>query len=190
MSLIYLARHGETDWNARGKLQGSTDIPLNEAGRAQAVALGERLRGQPITSVTTSDLARAVETGRIVALALGVTRVHVDADLRERSFGMFEGLTRDECASQHPEAWRAWVERTIAPQGGEPREAAVLRMTRGLGRVRARSESEVSLVISHGASMRLLLMECLGGAVPPIGNAAVYRIESIDDRFAPVLWNG
>ena len=72
MSRIYLARHGETDWNARGKLQGHTDIALNEGGRQQARDLATRLAGEHIVSVTTSDLSRARETGAIVATALSL----------------------------------------------------------------------------------------------------------------------
>jgi len=187
-TILYLARHGETDWNAQGKLQGRTDIPLNDVGRAQARALAARFDRLQVASVTTSDLLRAAETGDIAAAALGVPVRHIDPDLRERSFGAFEGLTRDECASRHPEEWRAWVEQTITPSGAEPREVAVDRMQRALRRVATRAPGETSLVISHGGAMRLLLVEWLGAPVAPIANGAVYRIEVEGDRFTPAVW--
>jgi len=83
---IFLARHGETEWNRVGRWQGSTDIPLSEVGRDQALALAERLRGRGITEAHASDLSRARETAEIVAAALGVAPVRLDARFRERSF--------------------------------------------------------------------------------------------------------
>jgi broad specificity phosphatase PhoE len=187
-TVLYLARHGETAWNAVGKLQGHTDIPLNDAGRAQARALARRLEREGIASVTTSDLTRAAETGTIVAETLGIAARHVDPALRERSFGIFEGLTRDECATRHPEPWRAWVEQTITPDGAESREAAVARMLEAVRRVVTASSGEPSLIVSHGGSMRLLLVEWLGVPVAPITNGAVYRVEVTADVFTPAPW--
>jgi len=188
VKVLYLARHGETDWNARGKLQGLTDIPLNEAGREQARALAARIEKEAIGALVTSDLSRAAETGLIVADALGVVTRHVDAELRERCFGVFEGLTREECATRHPEAWRLWVEQTVTPEGAETRELAVARMTRALRRVAERSGDAPTLVVSHGGAMRLLLIEWLGVKVPLIANGAVYRVETDGDRFDARLW--
>ena len=187
--IVYLARHGETEWNALGKLQGRTDIPLNDVGRAQARALAARLEGERIASVTTSDLSRASETGAIVADAIRVTARHVDPDLRERSFGVFEGLTRDECAARFPAEWRAWVDHTITPAGAEPREDAVARMVRAMTRIAAPPPGEVSLVISHGGAMRLLLLEWLGVSVAPIANGTVYRVEITGEGFAAAVWD-
>src|SRR5581483_1732760 len=104
--VLYVARHGETDWNAAGRLQGHTDIPLNETGRAQARALAAALRARALAGGVTSDLCRARETGEIVAVELAVPLAYADHELRERAFGKFEGLTRHECASQYPEQWK------------------------------------------------------------------------------------
>ena len=182
MRRILLARHGETEWNALGRLQGHTDIPLNEAGRAQARALAASVATAGIAAVVTSDLLRARETGEIVAAALGLGAPVIEPGLRERRFGVFEGLTRDECAARHPEAWQAWQARTGGPADAEPRERAIARMVEALSRLAA-IEGGPLLVVSHGGVMRLWLMEILGEDVPFITNASVFGIEHEGGRF-------
>jgi broad specificity phosphatase PhoE len=190
MARLYLARHGETDWNARGKLQGHTDIPLNEAGIAQARALAERLRPLGIVAVTTSRLARAQVTGAIVAEALGLGRPDVGPGLEERIFGVFEGLTRDECALQHPDAWRGWVEQSQAPKDAELIEGAVVRLRKALLQVVDNARGNPTLVVSHGGIMRLWLRDLLGAPVPLIGNGTVYAVSHESGRFTATLWEG
>src|SRR5512139_4231488 len=117
---LLLARHGETDWNAAGRWQGHTDIPLNEIGRAQAAALADRLRSEGIGAVVTSDLSRARHTAEIVAGALGVPVALVDPGLREQRFGSFEGLTPRECEERYPGDWARYVaDPRAGPPGGE-----------------------------------------------------------------------
>lgn len=188
LGLIYLARHGETEWNAIGKLQGHTDVPLNHAGRAQARTLGEALVSEKITSVTTSDLSRAKETGAIVAARLSLGAPHTEPELRERRFGIFEGLTRDEISTQHPEAWSAWLAASASPPDGEPVEDAILRMTRALTRIVEGAHGAPALVISHGGVMRLWLLALLGGPIQPIGNGTVYLLEHDGARFHAGAW--
>jgi broad specificity phosphatase PhoE len=171
---ILLARHGQTAWNALGRLQGHTDIELDPTGREQARALADAVRDSGVTRVWSSDLARARETAAIVATELGLPQPEVDPDLRERRFGVFEGLTRDECAANHPDAWRDWVAQTSHPPGGEPRADAVLRMQRVMLRVVA---DGTTLVVSHGGVMRLWLMELLGTTIPLVGNATMFEVD-------------
>ncbi|MEZ4360705.1 MAG: histidine phosphatase family protein [Kofleriaceae bacterium] len=176
MSKLLLARHGETEWNALGKLQGHTDIPLNEAGRAQARALAEALGGHGLTAVCTSDLARARETGAIVAAALGLPPPATEPALRERRFGVFEGKTRAECAAMHPEAWRAWQEQGASPPEAEEHDAVVQRMEHALRRLAARAVG-ATLVVSHGGVMRLWLQRVSPAPVPLIGNGATFQVD-------------
>jgi broad specificity phosphatase PhoE len=182
MRSILLARHGRTEWNALGRLQGHTDIPLDETGREQARALGAALANENIAAVFASDLLRARETGVIVSGALGLEEPTIDPELRERRFGVFEGLTRDECATRYPDAWRAWKAQTTAPEGGEPRNDAVARMARVLARI-ATGDGGPILVITHGGVMRLWLMDVIGSTIPLLANGATYRIDHDGTRF-------
>jgi probable phosphoglycerate mutase len=181
MTRIVLARHGQTAWNAIGRLQGHTDIALDDTGRDQARSLARALAGSGIAAVVTSDLSRARETGTIVADVLRLGEPHTDPELRERRFGVFEGLTRDQCASRHPAAWRAWIATTEAPPGGESRDDAVTRMTRALERV-ATAAGPV-LVITHGGVMRLWLMNLLGTTIPLVANGTTYTVDHDGARF-------
>jgi probable phosphoglycerate mutase len=188
MTRIYLARHGETDWNLRGRLQGHTDVPLNDSGRAQAKELAARLEHAGVASVTTSDLSRAAETGALVAAVLGIDERSVDDDLRERAFGIFEGLTREECAERHPEDWRAWTSRTSPPKGAESFDGAVERMTRAMVRVRERSGARPALVVSHGGVMRLWLESVMATTLPLIANGSVFLVEHDGVAFVARRW--
>jgi probable phosphoglycerate mutase len=183
MRRLLLARHGETAWNAIGRMQGHTDIALNDTGRDQARALAAALgAGTPASAVVTSDLSRAWETGEIIAAALGVPLLDADPELRERRFGVFEGLTREQCAEQYPDAWRAWISSTQAPPGGEPRDAAVARLSRALARIAAAASAGGAsggpvVVISHGGIMRLWLMSVGREPVHLIPNGATYVVD-------------
>ena len=96
--LIGLVRHGETSWNAIGRIQGQTDIPLNEQGIQQAERLATRLEGEQLKwdYVITSDLLRAKETGEVIARKLNIPMLEDDIRLRERFFGEIEGTTKEE----------------------------------------------------------------------------------------------
>jgi probable phosphoglycerate mutase len=191
--ILYVARHGETDWNAAGRWQGQTDVPLNAKGREQALAIAERLRGEGIAAIASSDLLRARETARIVAVALGLEVGHLDANLRERGFGCFEGLTREEVAARFPGEWARYLaDPGPAPPGGESREALLSRL---LPAVLAAAErlAPPPLLVMHGGAMRALLADHMA-SIPRPGSAAwplhgiqnghVYRVTLADGRIA------
>jgi broad specificity phosphatase PhoE len=176
--LLYVVRHGETDWNAAERWQGHTDIPLNANGRVQARAVAEALREAGLSGVVASDLSRARETARIIATELGVAIAYVDAALRERSFGCFEGLTRTECEALHPEAWRDWLADRRTPLGAETHEALTLRVMGALRRAaeRVARHDAPALVVTHGGALRAIVAAATGALPAPIKNAAVWRV--------------
>ncbi len=175
--ILYLARHGETDWNAAGRWQGQSDIPLNDNGRAQARVLGGVLRPLDISAIVSSDLSRARETARIAGDLLGLTIAYVDAGLRERTFGIFEGLTREECERLHPEAWRAWVEDLTPPLGGESREVLAARMLAAIGRVAASPGEGPVLVVTHGGALRAAIGVATGNTPAPVANGGIWKLD-------------
>jgi broad specificity phosphatase PhoE len=191
--LLYLVRHGETDWNAEGRWQGHTDIALNERGRVQARAVAEAMRHVPLAGIVSSDLCRARETAQIIGDRLGLAIAFVDPTLRERAFGPFEGLTREECVLLHSEAWRAWREDQVAPEGAENPAVLAARVAVGLRRVAeevARDDAG-ALVVTHGGALRTAVAVVLGAQPPPIANGAIWRTEW-DDRIvsAGILLEG
>jgi broad specificity phosphatase PhoE len=170
VTTILLVRHGETDWNRDRRIQGHSDTPLNETGRAQARALAEKLAGEPIDAVYSSDLLRAHETARIVADGrnLDVTAIR---DLRERHFGTWEGLTDDEIFARFPEA-------ATGPWGdAETRDEMARRVAGALHRIAATHPGQHVLVVSHGGPLRAVLTHCGVDGGGLIENCHVVKVE-------------
>src|SRR5690242_8849001 len=156
MTTLLLVRHGETDWNADGRLQGQTDRPLSEYGRRQARQLAEELADDEIDAIYASDLSRARETAEIVGERLGLP-VALDSDLREKDWGTWEGLTS--------------VERDRVEFVGESTEAHQERMLRALRRIAdSHAAGDRILVVTHGGSMRRVQTAVLGWALPVVEN--------------------
>jgi broad specificity phosphatase PhoE len=174
---VYLARHGETAWNRVGRWQGTTDIPLSDAGRSQAQALARRLAGRGIATVHASDLSRARETAQIVAAILDLPAVRLDPRLRERGFGCFEGLTREECQARHPEAWARYaLDRRDTPPQAEPHADVVSRIMSAMNDVAAAARPEEpgsTLVVSHGGALRSFVGAVTGSSPPHLHNGAL-----------------
>lgn len=182
---LYLARHGRTSWNEQGRFQGHADVPLDEVGSAQARTLADALRGR-IEAVITSDLLRASQTARIVADLLRIPVLGEDPDLRERGYGVFEGLTRDECIERFPQAWAARErERNHEPPGGEPRAQVVARMQRALEHAVGTlvPHYQRALIVSHGSALRMFLEVLTGGAVVSIANMEYRQVRHDGSRF-------
>lgn len=183
--IVFLARHGETEWNRVGRWQGKTDIPLSDVGRAQAQALRERVRGRGIVRIYASDLGRARETADIVASALGLTPVTLDERLRERGFGCFEGLTRAECEAHHPASWARYLaDRRSTPPDAEPQAQVVARMVAALTDIAAATPDDGAvLAVSHGGAIRSFVHAVTGLTPPPLDNGGLFRARFEGDRF-------
>jgi broad specificity phosphatase PhoE len=171
MATLVLVRHGETDWNASGRLQGHTDRPLNDYGRRQARELADRLGDDGIAAIYASDLSRAKETAEIVGARLGLPVV-IDADLRERNWGSWEGLTPSERDA-------------VAFEGETPREHRD-RLMRAVRRIAERHPAQRVLVVTHGGSMRRVQAAVTGIASPVVANCETWGCVHEDGSFRPI----
>lgn len=187
---IYLARHGETDWNLAGRWQGHSDVALNATGRAQARELAAALREHRLERVYSSDLSRARETAQIVADFLGIGQVDTDPRLRERAFGLFEGLTYAECSERYPDHWQRYQsEERTAPPGAEARPEVAARVQEAIHRLAASDAAldATFLIVSHGAAIRAFVESVTGTLPPPLGNGATLRLRFEGGAFSDLL---
>ncbi len=175
---ILLVRHGETDWNAEGRIQGQTNSSLNERGRGQAEALAQQLAGERIDALYASDLDRARETAEILALRLDLPVV-LDPDLRERNFGSWEGRTVAELEEESPGAWARWRDGNEGEGDVEDHVALAGRIRNAISRLAAAHPGGRILLVTHGGAMRVILMDADG--VPyPEGRQVFGRIANCD----------
>ena len=178
MTRILLARHGETDWNRVGRWQGHADPPLNDAGRGQAAELAERLAGDGIAAIYSSDLRRASQTARVVADRLGLAVVE-DAGLREIDVGSWSGLTRAEVEQGFPEGYARWLEGEIG-HDGETREELTERVVGAVERMAAQHPDDTILAVTHGGAIRALRRYADGDPGDPIENCGTSSLELVD----------
>lgn len=155
---VFLIRHGETDYNRDGRLQGAMPVPLNDHGRLQAQALGLHLKRHSIDAIYTSPLPRAYETAELMAQILNVPLLD-DTRLQEIGFGQFEGLPYTKIKVQYANEYRMWNsgDMLYAVPGGEARRSVQLRMTEAWDDVTTRNDFETIALVSHGAAIKILL---------------------------------
>jgi broad specificity phosphatase PhoE len=152
---IHLVRHGETDWNVEGRLQGWTDIPLNATGIEQAHAAATALAARPIGSVLSSDLSRARDTAAMIAAASGL-EVVTDPALRERNYGIAEGRLSAELDAELDGGLDArWADPDFAFEGGESRRDAYLRLGTFLAGLLDSPPPQEIVIVSHGGALRV-----------------------------------
>ncbi|CAH1218291.1 Adenosylcobalamin/alpha-ribazole phosphatase [Paenibacillus plantiphilus] len=183
---IGLIRHGKTDWNALGKIQGQTDTPLNAEGIRQAQALAERLSRETMKwdAVISSDLMRANETARIIAQTLQIPLLDSDARLRERYFGEIEGTTEAERLARWGPDWRR------SNSGQETDEQVRSRALAFVNEIAARQPSERLLVVSHGSLLAQLMKGMCGELEDkPILNMSFSIMERDGESWKPLLHN-
>jgi broad specificity phosphatase PhoE len=160
---LYLVRHGATQLTAEDRFSGAIGVDLSDEGRRQAARLGDRLRDEGLTAVYSSPLSRTMETARLVAGPLGLP-IETRDELREISHGHWEGLSRREVEARHPDEYAAWEEDpfTFAPAGGESGVAVLARALPVLREIVTAHPGCRVLVVSHKATIRLLLSSLLG----------------------------
>ena len=178
---ILIARHGETDWNRIGRWQGHADPPLNDDGHRQAAELAERLAGDEIAAIYSSDLLRASETASAVEARLGLP-VELDPALREIDVGSWSGLTRAEVEERYPEGFARWQSGEIG-HDGETSEQLTDRIVAVVERIAAAHEGEQVLIVTHGAAIRALRHHVEGDPGTVLGNCATVPLELVDGRL-------
>ena len=179
---IYIFRHGQTDWNAEGRIQGHIDIPLNETGREQARKLVPVLRKLEIEAFLSSDLSRASETAQIIADQLGGLPVHQDKDLREIHLGKIEGLSRTEIEKllgvEFSDRLRSdpLSDSDVTLLGSESAEQVIARAIRGIRSFFDKTEFKTIGIATHGGVIRRVIQHAQQGRdyPAPIPNGVIY----------------
>ncbi|HEX9288132.1 MAG TPA: histidine phosphatase family protein [Anaeromyxobacteraceae bacterium] len=160
---IYFVRHGATQLTAENRFSGAVGVDLSDEGRAQVARLAERLAHDRIGAVYCSPLSRTVETAQILARPHGLTPIHEDG-LREISHGRWEGLTRRQVEERFGDEYASWEGDpfTFAPVGGESGLSVLARALPAVRGIASAHDGETTLVVSHKATLRLVLCALLG----------------------------
>jgi probable phosphoglycerate mutase len=190
MALFYFLRHGETAWNAEGRICGSTDVPLSDAGRRQAQLLAFRVKPLLAEALYSSPLSRALETARLIGETIGREPV-VDHRLAELNYGVWEGRTFEEIQHATPAVYRAWDAdpADLAPPEGESGAHLIERLTPFLADVAQRHPSGNVVVVCHKTVCRLLACHIMGVPLAeyrrrvPMENAALNIFETVDGNW-------
>jgi broad specificity phosphatase PhoE len=162
LTTVYLARHGQSDWNAAGRFQGHSDRPLTARGLGQAEKLAEELAADAdLTAIYTSPLRRASDTAVAVGARLGLEPVPLE-ELREVDVGSWAGLTRAEVEERFPDGFRRWLDGGEGWEDGESYTGMSDRVLGALFRVSATHPGESILLVSHGGPIRAILAAAAG----------------------------
>lgn len=182
MTVFALVRHGETDWNRERRIQGSSDIPLNDTGREQARATGTLLASRRWTALVASPLSRAAETARLIGEHVGLAEPELEPRLAERDYGAAEGLTGAEIDVKFPDG--------ADVPGRETREAVAARVVAALHDLAARHPGEAVIVVAHGGVIRSVLESVAPGRHrEPITNGSVHSFRHADGALELVAFD-
>jgi probable phosphoglycerate mutase len=191
---LILVRHGETLWNRERRMQGQMDIPLSDIGQAQARAVGTRLAMENFAALYSSDLSRAYATAQAIAGACGKAIVS-DRALRERTFGIFEGLTGAEIAERYPKDNERFVAREpdFEMRGGESSRAFYTRVLECLGRIARAHPGERVVVVTHGLVLDSVYraargMDLIVRREAPLYNASLNIYGYTDSGWTELVW--
>jgi broad specificity phosphatase PhoE len=164
VTTIFLARHGESDWNVEERFQGHSDRPLTERGRKQARALANLVGAEKIDAVYTSPLSRARETAEIVAARAGLEAVALP-ELREVDTGSWSGLSRADVEARFPEGFARWRSGGSGWENGESYDEMAERVIGALRKIAEDHPDGRVLVISHGGPIRAIHAAAEGLAI-------------------------
>jgi broad specificity phosphatase PhoE len=192
---VIAIRHGETEWNALGREQGQLDSPLTARGLEQAQAIARRLQRTSFSALYSSDLGRALATANIAAKATGA-KVEVDAGLRERHTGIFQGMTKAQMAAQYASEYAAYSAdpHTYAIPGGESGQQRSERSVRVMNTLADRHADETIVAITHGGFL-IGFFEHVLGLAPGNNwrfkrqNAAFNVFARVDGVWTLETWN-
>ena len=191
---ICMVRHGETEWNTERRIQGHIDIGLNDTGLRQAELAGKCLRDAGIAAVYGSDLTRAWVTAQTIAQAVGLAPVAVP-EMRERCYGIFEGLTYAEAKARYPEAYAFFEVRDTdyCYDSGESLKALFARVTGKLAEIAAAHPGQNVVVVSHGGVLDIVNRFVRGSPLETprdflIPNAAINWIATVDGTWRLESW--
>ena len=193
---IVAIRHGETAWNASTRIQGHTDIPLNDHGQRQAQLLGQALsQADPMDAIYSSDLQRALATAQALALHTGA-RLVTHVGLRERAFGDFEGRSFAQIEQEMPEQaqlWRTRVPDWIPPGGGESLLAMQQRVMATVNALAQQHPGQQIAVVAHGGVLDLLYRAATQQSLQAprswvLGNAVINRLLWTPQSLTLVGW--
>lgn len=195
---ILLIRHGETAWNAVRRLQGHIDIGLNEEGQRQAAALATALADVALDAVVASDLQRAAQTAAAVAVRHGLP-VQTDALLRERCYGVFEGMLYTDIAEQYPQEYALWQARDIdavMPDGARAAESFRRFYQRSVDAIAywaERHAGQTIAVIAHGGVLECAYRQAVGMSLDSprdfqVKNAGINRFTYAAGKLALASW--
>ncbi|MDH3601693.1 MAG: histidine phosphatase family protein [Candidatus Tectomicrobia bacterium] len=193
--LLYIVRHGATDWNQSKCLQGQLDTPLNDDGRSQAALAGKRLASSGATALYSSDLLRAYETAQFIARAASLHIIQKPG-LREMHFGAWQGLTVDQIRERDPELYAARRERPydVPPPGGEVWRQFYQRSVKSIHDILHATNAERVIVATHSGVCTVLGLEALGLGYAgkrtfSNANCGIHTIAVEDDRWEALSLN-
>ncbi len=192
---ICLVRHGETAWNAQKRIQGHLDIALNAGGLAQADAAARWLARLSVAALYSSDLSRAWQTAGRIAPVLGVTPTPAP-ELRERRYGLFEGLTYDEAHARHPADYALFARRDpdyAIPGDGESLRQLEARVTSCLRRLAAAHSGQTIVVVTHGGVLDIVNRFVRGTPLElprdfPVPNAGINWLTASRNTWGLDVW--
>ncbi len=196
MAQWLLVRHGETEWNAEGRMQGHTPTGLSDIGVRQAGLLAERLSNTDLSAIYSSDMTRARVTAETIVAGRHI-EIHATSDLRERGYGRWEGMTRQEIRDEYPQEYAQWRLGTeqFSPPDGESLIDVLARQSRLTEMLReAYPDDQTIALVGHGGAFITLVVSMLGLPLSMrprfhLSNASISVLRVSADSVVLERWN-